>query len=247
MINITISARQKSRDMPVKLFLEKNFKSIPYEQIDSLFGFSDPCRMYGGRSFSAAELADRDLRWMYDNGIGYRIPVTSFLVNRELYEEAKPFLTKHHRQGNSVIVVRDNLAQWVKEDFPLYKVECSVIKEVDNAEKLLKALELYDTVVPLPEVFNTNYELLESFSSDIKDRIRLFLNSGCAYKCPARTCYGSFSKMNRGDADAVFLCSQMSSKKYIPPGMINFDMESFIKIGYTKFKLLRVKKEVTGY
>lgn len=247
MINITISARQKPREILVKQFLEKNFESIPYEQIDSLFGFNDPCRIYGGRSFLGQELTDRDLYWMYDNGIGYRIPVTSSLVNKELYEEAKPFLTKHHRQGNSVIVVRDNLAEWIKEDFPLYKVECSVIKEVDNKEKLLKALELYDTVVPLPESFNTNYELLESFSSDIKDRTRLFLNSGCAYKCPARTCYGSFSKMNRGDADAVFLCSQLSSKKYIPPGMVNFDIGSFTKIGYTKFKLLRVKNTVTGY
>jgi len=232
--------------MPMQQFLNFKFINVKRKNIESVFGFSDRCRIYGGRHFVGPEITNIDLKWMYDNGIGYRIPLTSFLVNKELYDEAKPFLQKYHRENNSVIVVKDKLAEWIKNDFPLYNVECSVIKETDTVEKLYQALELYDTVVPLPEAFNTNYKLLDSFTNDVKDRIRLFLNIGCNFNCPARICYGSFSKMNRGDTNAKFQCSQLNNKKHISNGMIDFDIQKYIDIGYKNFKMLRERNGKAG-
>lgn len=243
-MNIAISARRKSPQQSIESFLNDSFSSIPLDHINSIFGFSDKCKLYGGRDFIGSELTDADLNWMYSNNINYRIPLTSFFGDKQLYEEAKPFLEKHHRKGNSVILVKDSLAEKIRKDFPLYTLECSVIKEVNTKSKLESALNLYDTVVPLPLAFNTNYELLDSFDQEIKNRIRLFLNVGCAYKCPNRICYGSFSKMNRGDPGAKFECSQLNEKKYIYEGMTDFNIESYTKIGYTKFKLLRFNPNI---
>ena len=247
---ITLSARSKHPTLPIGRFLAENFGSINLQDVDSIFGFNAPCKMYGGRQFVLPELSDADLAWMYDYDIGYRIPLTSMLIDDKMYNEGKRFLQKHHRQGNSVILVSDEVAVKIRNDFPLYSIECSVIKALNTKEKVESVLSIFDTAVPLPEVFNTDFELLNSFSQEVKDRMRLFLTIGCSYHCPGRICYGSFSRMNRGDADAKFECSQMENKKnYVPAGMVDFDMEKYLEIGFSKFKMLRVKPSAipTGY
>jgi len=248
--SITLSARSKHPTVPIARFLAKNFSSVNLRNVDSIFGFNAPCKMYGGRQFLLPELSDADLEWMYANNIGYRLPLTSLLIDDRMYDEGKRFLQKHHRKGNSVIVVADEIALKIKRDFPLYSIECSVIKAINSKEKVECALDIFDTVVPLPEVFNTDFDLLNSFPQDVKDRMRLFLTIGCSYHCPGRVCYGSFSRMNRGDPDARFECSQMAhNKNYVPAGMVDFDMERYIEIGFRKFKMLRVKPSAipTGY
>jgi hypothetical protein len=247
---ITLSARNKHPTMPVSRFLAENFGSVNLQVVDSIFGFNAPCKMYGGRQFVLPELSDLDLKWMYDNGIGYRIPLSNILIDDQMYDEGRKFLQKHHRSGNSVILVSDDIALKIRNDFPLYSIECSVIKAVNTKEKVEAALEIFDTVVPLPEAFNTDFELLKSFPKEVKDRIRLFLTIGCSYHCPGRVCYGSFSRMNRGDIDAKFECAQMEHKKnFVPSGMVDFDMENYLDLGFSKFKMLRVKPSVipTGF
>ena len=236
---LTISARRKT--VSVSQLLREQFASLPLKNIDSLFGFHQRCRLYGGRPFQGPDLDDADLNWMYANGIGYRIPLTNKLVSREDYEQERPFLEMHHREGNSVIVVRETLAQWIRQDFPLYKIEASVIRETDTAEKLLKALEVFDTIVPLPEPFNTNYALLDSFPKDIKARIRLFLNAGCMYHCPNRICYTSVSKMNKEMPGVQFECSQRRFSYFFTQGMTDFPIQRYLEMGYRKFKVLRVR------
>ncbi|GEM_PF-1237801 len=236
---LTISARRKKSS--VSQLLQEQFASLPLKNVDSFFGFHQRCRLYGGRPFQNPDLDDADLKWMYANGIGFRIPLTNKLVTREDYEQERPFLEMHHREGNSVIVVRETLAQWIRQDFPLYKIEASVIRETDTAEKLLKALEVFDTIVPLPESFNTNYALLDSFPKDVKARIRLFLNAGCMYHCPSRICYTSVSKLNKEMPGAQFECSQHRFSYFFTQGMTDFPIQRYLDMGYRKFKVLRAR------
>ncbi len=113
-------------------------------------------------------------------------------------------------------------------------------------EKLNRALDIYDTVVPLPQAFNADYELLGSLPQATKDRMRLFLNIGCSYHCPQRVCYGSFSRMNRGEPGAAFECSQNNNKYVFESGMIDFSMEKYLELGYSKFKMLRARPLLGG-
>lgn len=122
----TVSGRAKLPNQHISDFLSKGFPDIELNRIDSVFAFSDfPCRIYGGRPYleNSPELVEQDIQWMYNQGIGYRIPLTSSLVTEDLYKEAIPFLEKYHREGNSIICVKNNLAKWIRRDFPLYKLE----------------------------------------------------------------------------------------------------------------------------
>ncbi len=226
---ISVSAR-KSQKMDILAFIKRVY---PYElkDIDSVFGFTEFCVLYGGRPYNGEELTKGDIETLYDHNIGYRIPLTNHTFTDEEFKESRPFLEKYHRLGNTIITTNDKLAIRIACDYPLYKLEASAIKKLDKIKKVNSALEIYDSVV-LPASSNDDVALLNSIKE--KDRIRLFIRAGCAYNCDARICYKSVSEMMRDDA-IEFACSQDIIKRE-RLGKTTFDIKAFQELGYSKFK-----------
>lgn len=240
----TVSARGKKPSVPIFMFLRRQFPHLSLGSLESVFGFVERCSLYGGRNFGKRELLDRDVTQLNKAGIGFRLPLSNHIVSREEYDQYQGFLEKYHNKPNSVIITNDDLARWVGEDFPDYRIDASVIKNINNPAKLDKALELYDEVV-LPMTANEDTAFLKSIKTP--ERITLFANAGCAFTCPSRTCYMSFSKMNKGDKDAEFICSQ-SLKEREQLGMLDFELEPLIDMGFKSFKLLRsAPGRMTGF
>jgi hypothetical protein len=233
-ITYTISARSKSPDMPVFRFLKSMYGYLPLREIDSLFGFVEKSTLYGGREFTGRELSDRDAMQLINAGIGIRLPMSNHHVSREEYEENLPLLKKYHQQGNSIIATNDQLAIWIREDFPNYRLDASVIKNIKTYEKIEEALELYDSVV-LPMRLNKDLEFLEKIRD--KDKITLFANAGCALTCPSKLCYLSFSEMNKGNG-GEFNCAMMYKEREVM-GMVDFMLKPYVDLGFHRFKLLR--------
>jgi len=231
----TVSARSKAPNIPVFGFLRRQFGDIPLNRIESLFGFVERSVLYGGRMFAQRELSDRDVMQLNNAGIGLRLPLSNHYVSREEYEASLKLLEKYHRRPNSVIVTNDDLARWVRQDFPEYRIDASVIKNVNNLRKLEATLELYDEVV-LPMTANEDPDFLRSIPH--KDRVTLFANAGCAFTCPSKTCYVSISERNKGDPSVAFNCSQ-KFKERDQIGMIEFDLSPLVEMGFRSFKLLR--------
>ena len=239
----TISVRGKTAEQPILRFLAQNFGHVPIRQVDSVFGFVERCTLYGGRLFEHPQLSDRDVDVMYDCGIGLRLPFTNHYAEAQEYRDYQWLLKKYHRQGNSVIITNDELAQWIRQDFPDYQIEASVIKNLDRFDKITEALALYDTVV-LPMKVNENPAFLRKL--DNKQRIRLFANAGCALTCPSKICYPSISKANKFTG-AEFKCSQASKERELI-GMFDFDLDALTAMGFERFKLLRPRPAgMTGY
>lgn len=244
-LDYSVSARGKLATQPIADFLAANFAGVP---IKSVFGFTEYTPLYGGRKFSQPELSDADIAWLYDRGIGYRIPLQNLLSTRADYEQSRAFLDRHHRAGNSVIVVRDEMAGWVRSDYPLFEIEASVILQVRNTDRLEGLLKSYDVVVLHPEL-NDRPEELAAIPD--KRRIRLFVNAGCMYQCPTMECYGSFSRMNKQIEGAVFRCAQLHDHAFVQSramvqAMTEFDVPALAALGFTRFKRLR-SGGATGY
>jgi hypothetical protein len=240
----TISARGKSLKVPVFGFLRRHFGHLALNRVESLFGFVEYSPLYGGRVFHGRELSERDVFQLNNAGIGLRLPLSNHFVERREYELSQPFLEKYHREGNSVIVTNDDLARWIREDFPAYRIDGSVIKNVDSPRKLQQALTLYDEVV-LPMTANEDADFLATIED--KDRVTLFANAGCAFTCPSRTCYVSVSKMNKRQGEESFRCSQSLKERELL-GMIDFDLAPLLELGFRRFKLLRpAPGRMTGF
>ena len=243
-MQFTISARGKPAAAPIHRFIKDSFSDIPIEQIESFFGFTEPLTLYGGRVFNGAELSRYDLRSLYKLGINLRIPLTNHYATEAEYTSCLPFLEKHYRPRNSVIITNDNLANWIRADFPAYRVEASVIKNINTLAKVEKAYKIYDTVI-LPMESNEDEEFLLSIPE--KERVMLFANAGCAMTCPSKICYTSVSKVNKDGDISLWQCSQ-SLKPRDMFGMLDFDLEYLQDLGFHRFKLLRSRPgRMTGF
>lgn len=243
-MQFTVSARGKPASVPIQLFIRRHYDTLPVEQIDSFFGFTEATTLYGGRFFAGTELSRYDIRSLYRMGINLRLPLTNHTATPEEYEENREFLEKYHRPGNSLIITNDELAGWVRADFPDYKLEASVIKNINNLRKVDEAFERYDTVI-LPMASNDDEAFLQAI--DNKKHVTLFANAGCAYTCPAKICYPSISKANKTGDSSLFQCSQ-KLKERNTIGMYDFDLDRLQSLGFERFKLLRPRKgKLTGF
>jgi hypothetical protein len=239
----TVSARNKAPDVPVFAFIRHQYGNLPLREIDSLFGFVERSTLYGGRSFQNRELSDRDVLQLNNAGIGVRLPMSNHFVERHEYELNHGLLQKYHRPINSIIVTNDDLAKWIRKDFPDYRIDASVIKNIKTHRKIDEAVELYDSVV-LPMRINEDLEFLEKIEA--KDKITLFANAGCALTCPSKLCYLSLSKINKGKG-GEFQCSQ-PIKDRDQMGMVDFPLKPYVDLGFHRFKLLRARPNaMTGY
>jgi len=239
----TISARGKPQKVPVFAYLRKNYGNIPLREIESVFGFVERSPLYGGRRFSRPELTLRDAAQLNNSGIGIRIAMSNHYAEWQEYEASRPLLQRYHRHPNSIIATNDDLARWIRRDFPAYQIDASVIKNIKTHRKIDAALKLYDSVV-LPMHINNDFEFLQKIEA--KDRITLFANAGCALTCPSKTCYPSISKMNKGQ-NVEFQCSRQLKQREIH-GMVDFPLQPYIDLGFRKFKLLRARPGgVTGF
>jgi hypothetical protein len=235
-MQFTISARNKQAGQSIQVFIRRHFSHIPIEQIDSIFGFTTlHSTLYGGRIWNNTEMSAYDIRSMYKMDINLRLPLSNHHASQEEYEENQPFLEKYHRPGNSIIITNDDLARWIRVDFPDYRLEASVIKNIKSLRKIDEAAKIYDTVI-LPMSCNED----EPFLNSIEDKsiITLFANAGCALTCPSKICYPSISKANKVNDPTLFQCSQKLKERELL-GMIDFDLDDLQSMGFERFKLLR--------
>ena len=232
-LQFTVSGRAKFNNEHILTFLAKAYGGVPIRLIDSVFGFVERSTLYGGRIFEGAEITPADIEHLYEVGIGIRIPFTNHHAEPREYEETAPVLERHHRPGNSVIVTNDALASWIRRDFPHYKVEASVIKNLRTYDRIAAALNLYDTAV-LPMDCCEDEPFLRGLPD--KDRITLFANAGCALTCPSKICYPSISKFNK-DGVAELMCSQPLKRREMR-GLIEFDLGRLQDLGFSRFKVL---------
>jgi collagenase-like PrtC family protease len=165
-----------------------------------------------------------------------RLPLTNHYVDKAEYESSAPMLERFHRDGNAAIVTNDDLARWIRRDFPKYRIEASVIKNINSYKRAGDAFDLYDTIV-IPMELNQDEAFLKGLPC--KERVTLFANAGCALTCPSKICYVSISKYNKTGAGEL-LCSQ-SLKEREMRGMIDFDLTPLQELGFTRFKLLRAR------
>ncbi len=246
--SFTISARGKKTDVPIFSFLRRNYGFVPLAEIESLYGFVGKSTLYGGRPFGKRELSERDIRQLNNAGIGIRLPMSNHYVTREEYDANRGLLQTYHHGMNSVITTNDDLAKWIRQDFPLYSLDASVIKNIHTYEQIDQALEIYDGVV-LPMYTNEDFDFLEKIKA--KDRIILFANAGCALTCPSKICYVSISKRNKFDKELMkgneISCSQ-TLKHREQLGMVDFDLNPLMEMGFFRFKLLRARPgDMTGF
>jgi len=228
-------------------YIREHYPFLTLSQINSVYGFHEHfIRLYGGRSFNVNDVLNaKHLNDLYKEGINYYIPLSNHYISKENYESSIPFLEEHQRTGNSIVCYSDKLARWIRRDFPEYNLVASVIKNLNNLDKLTRSLEIYDRIVLPPQV-NDNPYMLEKLQE--KDRYILFANNTCRYTCSAWVCYKSISRGIRDIAEPYEpegskpaksgrSCSRVGNDNDRSDYIV-FNIEFYREMGFRYFKLV---------
>ncbi len=248
-VSYTVSARGKSIGMPVMDFLSRHFSQLSLSEIDSVYGFIEPLPFYGGRPYFHRQISECDINSLYENNINVRIPMTTHFWNNNEFDLTRPIFEKYHKKGNAIITLNDDLAKQIRKEFPLYSIEGSVIRNVRTHDRIKESLDIYDTIV-LPMKINDDKDFLNKIED--KNKITLFATAGCAYNCPANTCYRKISKLNKylGSSNFWFHwfglfhvpfgigCSRRKLKRALY-GKVTFDIQELKSMGFSRFKIMR--------
>lgn len=168
--------------------------------IASFFGDFPTTRFNGGRFCGDDQCDERFVKSVYDSihkaGIPVRYTYTNPLVTEEDLQDpySNYCLQVANDSMNGVLVVSPLLEDYIRKNYPKYKVNSSTCKEIRTVEALNAELAKdYDLVV-LDYNLNNRFDLLEQI--DHKDRCEILVNSCCTPNCPKRGAhYRAISQM----------------------------------------------------
>lgn len=159
-------------------------------KIASVYGTFPGAVWNGGRLYIDRQTDDKTMRMCIEDYNSRGIPVRFTFTN--------PLITKEHlgnsycnrmlRAGNNgmneVIINSPVLEEYIRENYPKYKITSSTCKELRTAEAVNAELEKDYNLVVLDYNWNNNFEFLESIER--KDKCELLINACCMPNCPRR-------------------------------------------------------------
>lgn len=156
----------------------KNARIVVYDGIDK-------CRWNGGRINREVYYNDAWIQYYYSRGISIALTFSNHRINLD-DRVGNELLHKFHRKGNALIIVNDDLRQYVRDNFPDYDLIYSItgmgllnIPLQDSDIAFYKELESkYDWIVPRFEhIFDPRADELDATKWEV------MLNDTCVYGC----------------------------------------------------------------
>tara|TARA_Y100000310_G_C20684169_1_gene817925 strand:+ start:2741 stop:3550 length:810 start_codon:yes stop_codon:yes gene_type:complete len=247
----SISLRGKASELPVIPYIKELYDFLEWNEIESVFGFTDQyCPLYGGRQYKPElSLSFENLQELKDYNIGLRIPLTNHYVTEESYAQSRSFLDTHHYPGNSVIVLQPLLGEWLARDYPLYSIEISVIRDYtpESVDRVLEKYSWADCVVLDMQYSQISaHDRLDKIVN--KDKVRMFANARCRLFCDNPICYLAHSQNNvqLGD-NTVHVIAELCSRPPLPKNPYTlFDLEPMKAMGFNKYKFIPPDTKTPG-
>ena len=158
-------------------------------KIASVFGAFPPSLWNGGRNTVGVvddEIIKQVTKAFNSRGIPLRFTFTNPLIEEKHLGD--PFCNKVMRMCdnglNEVIVLSPILEEYIRKNYPSYKITSSTCKEIRNADELSAELEKDYHYVVLDYNWNNNFEFLETLPH--KEKCELLINACCVPNCPRR-------------------------------------------------------------
>lgn len=175
----------------VFLAMIENCPQFMYDDIEiaSIFGIFPPSIWNGGRTQGGT--CDRNyiatiLRTFNNKGIPLRFTFTNpMLEKKHLGDKFCNMVLEMADNGlNEVIVVSPLLEEYIRKNYPNYKITSSTCKRLDSIEGLNEELEKDYNLVVMDYDLNNRFELLEQVKH--KEKCEILVNACCIPNCQRR-------------------------------------------------------------
>lgn len=120
-------------------------------------------------------------------GIPLRFTFTNPLIEEKHLGDkfCNSILERANNGLNEVIVFSPILEEYIRKNYPKYKITSSTCKRIKNIDALNEELEKDYKYVVLDYVFNNKFDLLEQVKH--KEKCELLINALCVPDCPNRS------------------------------------------------------------
>lgn len=162
-------------------------------QIHSLFGNFHFCIWDGGRNFPRYTQCTKEeileVKRLYHK---YHIPFRFIFTNPELKKEhlddrfCNLILDIFNNENNEIVVNSPIIEQYLRQNYPSYKLISSTTKRLTNPDDFLAELDKDYFQVCLDYDLNKNMELLQSIPEEKKNKCEFLVNAICRPGCPIR-------------------------------------------------------------
>lgn len=175
------------------LGLMERFPEAFYEnvRVDSMYGEFPPSMWNGGRTIGEIFPVDAMktvIREVNGRGVSLRFTFTNPLIDESMLDDPhcnNCLKLANDPDGlNAVIVVSDVLEQYIRKNYPNYRIVSSTCKQIRDFDKLCEELEKDYTLVVLDYNWNNNWEMLEKLPH--KEKVEILVNAVCEPNCPRR-------------------------------------------------------------
>lgn len=180
-------------------------------------------------------------------GIPARFTWTNTLLEeKHLYDTYCNLIMDVANNGfNQVLVNRPVLEEYIRKNYPKYKIISSTTKRMLDVDNICKELEKDYELVVLDYDLNRDEEILKKIESHA-GRIEILVNEICYPNCPKRAeHYDDESRMQlEYSARTEFRCTNKSTKPSFaesmkrPAFISNEEIESYIDRGFKNFKIV---------
>lgn len=214
-------------------------------KIASVFGAFPPSLWNGGRNTVGVvddEIIKQVTKAFNSRGVPLRFTFTNPLIEEKHLGD--PFCNKVMRMCdnglNEVIVMSPILEEYIRKNYPSYRITSSTCKEIRSADELSAELEKDYHYVVLDYNWNNNFGFLETLPH--KEKCELLINACCVPNCPRRgEHYRSIGETQIKYAEYMKTPSMLRHIYQITdlPTHISPDaiVEKYVPMGYNQFKI----------
>ena len=159
-------------------------------EIASFFG-EFPTSIWNGGRFSNGDQCDAKfvqevVKNINAQGVPVRYTYSNPLITEEdLKDEYCNFCMKVADNGmNEVIVVSPILEQYIRENYPGFKLNSSTCKEIKDIDLLNEELNKDYQMVVLDQNMNNQFDFIDKIEK--KEKVEILVNACCTPNCPRR-------------------------------------------------------------
>ena len=208
-------------------------------EIASFYGVFPPCLWNGGRPQGG--MTDKNfiksvIKIFNERGIPLRFTFTNpVLEKKHLSDERCNMILNLANNGlNEAIVVSECLENYLRRNFPKYKLTSSTCKRLDSAEALTAELEKDYHIVVVDYDLNNKFDILEKLPR--KKDLEFLVNACCQPECPVRARhYESIGQQQ------IAFCEHIKRHPNIPFDHAAHDPENFRSCQFAKRGLFQIR------
>ena len=221
---LTYSLPDFTNNLGLNLFFaqvirERPDLAYPDVTVGNIYGCFPGCLANGGRTQGGQQWKREQMQWLFElleeQGLACRLTLSNLLLEEKHLEDDYLQQILQIARGHKVeiIVASDVLANYLRAEYPEFKLILSTTREILDVQEFNEATERFDWVV-------LNYSLHrdEEFLSAIKhpDRVEVMANEFCVPNCPKRMeHYRSNSADQLNDCVRPYPCVQQKSDELI--------------------------------